>query len=46
MMGIKIPTTIIAMPMGSSPKGGMYTTQIPFATTNKPTKKLITFRMV
>ena len=29
--------------MGSSPNGGMYITQIPFATTNNPTKKLITF---
>jgi hypothetical protein len=46
MMGIKIPTTIIAIPMGSSPYGGMYTTQIPFAITNNPIKMLITFRMV
>ncbi|MDO9034840.1 MAG: hypothetical protein Q7U51_06525 [Methanoregula sp.] len=41
-----MPTAIIASPMGSSPYGGVYITQTPFAITNNPTKKDITFKIV
>lgn len=45
-MGMKSPIAMMANPTGSSPKGGINATQIPFAITNSAIKKLITLIIV